>query len=281
MKKLAGFAGGGAQVLVGQPFDLVKVRVQTGQYNSPISALSDTLRNEGLGAFYKGTLAPLIGVGACVSIQFYGFHEAKRQILKRNSKQNDLTLGQFYVAGAFAGIVNAPITSPVEQIRILLQVQKDSLKVYNGPKDAITKIYKEAGVLRGIFRGIVVTFLREAQAYGVWFLTYEYLINRLIRLHQKERQNISTMELLVCGAVAGDALWLSSYPLDVVKSRLQSDRFGRNSRYKGSAVEVVKHIMRHEGPLGFWKGIGPTLLRAIPCSAATFTTVEYVLRLLN
>ncbi|KAG7808833.1 hypothetical protein KL921_003915 [Ogataea angusta] len=258
-----------------------KVKDTTGQYSSPISALSDTLRNEGLKAFYKGTLAPLIGVGACVSVQFYGFHEAKRQILKHNPKQHDLTLGQFYVAGAFAGIVNAPITSPVEQIRILLQVQKDNLKLYNGPRDAISKIYKQAGLLKGIFRGSMVTFLREAQAYGVWFLTYEFLISKFIQFHKTERHNISTMELLVCGAVAGDALWISSYPLDVVKSRLQSDGFGRTSRYKGSVVEVAKHIMRHEGPLGFWKGIGPTLLRAIPCSAATFTTVEYVLRLLD
>ncbi|KAH3667232.1 hypothetical protein OGAPHI_002881 [Ogataea philodendri] len=277
----AGFVGGGVQVLVGQPFDLVKVRVQTGQYSSPVAALVDTFKNEGLRAFYKGTLAPLVGVGACVSIQFYGFHEAKRQLLKANPSQKELNLKQYYIAGAFAGIVNAPITAPVEQIRILLQVQKDQHRLYTGPKDAISKIYGQSGLFKGIYRGSLITLLRETQAYGVWFLTYEFLIQACTRIQKIERKDVSTIQLLLCGAAAGDALWLSSYPLDVVKSRLQSDGFGDHSKYDGSTLRVAKVIIREEGFKGFWRGIGPTLLRAIPCSAATFTTVEYVLRILN
>lgn len=269
----AGFAGGAVQVLVGQPFDLVKVRLQTttefGQ--TPYQVFKNTLTKEGPLAFYKGTLAPLLGVGACVSLQFYAFHEAKRQLI--SYYQSDMTLPRFYVAGAVAGIANTVITSPVEQVRILLQATNE----YHGPRDAVKKIYNSKG-LAGLYRGGLLTTAREAQAYGVWFFTYEYLMMRETR-HTK-REDIPTWKLMAFGALAGEALWISSYPLDVIKSQVQSDSFS-NPRYPRGARDAILHTYNAYGFAGFWKGIAPTLLRAIPASSCTFATVELTLRLLG
>ena len=69
----AGSIGGITQVLTGQPFDTVKVRLQTQPnppiYNSVGDCVKKIVSQEGLKGFYKGTLTPLVGVGACVSIQ--------------------------------------------------------------------------------------------------------------------------------------------------------------------------------------------------------------------
>ncbi|GMF60257.1 hypothetical protein BVG19_g4832 [[Candida] boidinii] len=284
----SGFVGGAVQVLVGQPFDLVKVRMQAGQYHSPITCFTDSLAKEGPLVFYKGTLYPLFGVGACVSIQFYGFHEAKRQILKYYPNQDHLTLGQFYMAGAFAGIVNTPVSSPVEQLRILMQTQKpdkttsiNSKYSYNGPNDAIKKILETDG-LKGLFRGSTITLFREIQAYGVWFLSYEYMMQQACKRQNIKREDIPTLQLVLYGGLAGEALWLASYPLDVIKSKIQSDSFNKDvSKYKGKIVPVVKDILRNEGIYGFFRGIAPALLRALPVSAATFTSVEFALRVLG
>ncbi|ODQ65780.1 hepatocellular carcinoma down-regulated mitochondrial carrier protein [Nadsonia fulvescens var. elongata DSM 6958] len=280
----AGFAGGVSQVLIGQPFDLIKVRLQTGQFQSPIEAFTHTLKKEGPLAFYKGTAAPLFGVGACVSLQFYAFHEARRQLLKSGDGiQKELSYKQFYVAGASAGIANTFITAPVEQIRILLQTQGNGAqKIYNGPIDAIKKISKQSGVFKGLFRGFNVTLLREGQAYGVWFLTYEFVINQLIKRSPPgtERKDLPAWKLAASGALAGEALWLSSYPLDVIKSRLQSDGFGPDRKYT-SAWAITKKTYSKEGLRAFWKGLGPTLARAVPASAGTFMTVELAMRVLG
>ena len=146
---------------------------------------------------------------------------------------------------------------------------------------AVQRIVKSDGVARGLFRGSFITLLREAQAYGMWFLSYEFMMRQAIRVQHKERKDITTPWLLLFGAAAGDILWLASYPLDVIKSKIQSDRFGPNSTYGGKIGPVIKEITAKEGWRGFWRGIGPALVRAIPCSAATFTTVEYVLRWLG
>jgi solute carrier family 25 carnitine/acylcarnitine transporter 20/29 len=50
----AGSMAGMAQVLVGQPFDTVKVRLQTTQtYSGALDCAKRTLQAEGVGGFYK------------------------------------------------------------------------------------------------------------------------------------------------------------------------------------------------------------------------------------
>jgi solute carrier family 25 carnitine/acylcarnitine transporter 20/29 len=125
------------------------------------------------------------------------------------------------------------------------------------------------GVLKGLYRGEAVTILREAQAYGIWFLTFEYLMNADARRNRVRREDISSFKVAAYGGLAGEALWLASYPFDVVKSKMQSDGFGAAMRYHGMR-DCFLQTYRTEGLKGFWKGIGPTLLRAMPVSAGTF-----------
>lgn len=274
----AGFIGGVTQVLIGQPADLVKIRLQTSKTpTTSAQVIKLVLQKEGILAFYKGTLAPLFGVGACVSLQFYGFHETKRQLLKLSGKDHLLLWPQTYIAGAMAGVVNTPVTAPVEQLRILSQSNTKSTSL----AETVKNIYLLRGVA-GLYRGTTITLLREIQAYGVWFLTYEYLIDTIKTTRgYAHRNEISTPELLVSGALAGNALWLSSYPLDVIKSNIQSDKFGADSKFNGNILTATRAIWAANGVRGFWKGIVPCLLRAVPCSAGTFAAVETALRVLG
>ncbi|KAI9685266.1 MAG: hypothetical protein M1822_004639 [Bathelium mastoideum] len=271
----SGACGGIAQVLLGQPFDIVKVRLQTTtQYKNALDSATQIWKNEGPIAFYKGTLTPLIGIGACVSIQFGAFHTARRSFEASNAQRNPslsaapapLSLTQYYLAGAFAGVTNSVISGPIEHVRIRLQTQPHSAsaRLYQGPWDCIRKL----GVT-GLYRGEVVTVLREAQAYGVWFLTFEALMQADARRNGVAREEVPTWKVAAYGGLAGEALWLSSYPLDVVKSKMQSDGFGKEQRF-GSMRDCFAKTWRGEGMVGFWKGIGPTLLRAMPVSAGTF-----------
>jgi len=282
----AGATGGIAQVLLGQPFDIVKVRLQTtNQYSSAIEAAKTIYQKEGPLAFYKGTLTPLIGIGACVSVQFGAFHEARRRFEARNTAKNPLSpglsYGQYYAAGAFAGVANSVISGPIEHVRIRLQTQPHgAARLYNGPLDCVRKLSAHEGVLKGLYRGEAVTILREAQAYGVWFLAYEYMMNADAARNKIDRKEIPSYKIAFYGGLAGEALWLASYPFDVVKSKMQSDGFGDKQKYKGMN-DCFKQTFRAEGLRGFWKGIGPTLLRAMPVSAGTFAVAEMTMRAIN
>ena len=88
---LAGSAGGVAQVLTGQPFDIIKIRQATAaKAQGTLTIAKQILFTDGLMGFYKGTLPPLLGVGACVSIQF-GVKENTSRALVSYNKGGDLS----------------------------------------------------------------------------------------------------------------------------------------------------------------------------------------------
>lgn len=70
-----------------QPFEIIKVRLANQSLSNPIySGISDCInkiyRCEGLFAFYKGTVSPLLGTGALVSVDF-GTNELIKKMIAR------------------------------------------------------------------------------------------------------------------------------------------------------------------------------------------------------
>ena len=88
-----------------------------------------------------------------------------------------------------------------------LQTQSNTNPLYNGPFDAIKKIYSQHGI-RGIFKGQCVTFLREATGYGIYFMVYEKLVQREMAKKNIRREQINPLNAVLYGATAGYAVKL-------------------------------------------------------------------------
>jgi solute carrier family 25 carnitine/acylcarnitine transporter 20/29 len=278
----AGTIGGVAQVLVGQPFDTTKVRLQSSPNpnTSPIEIIRNLLKNEGPLAFYKGTLLPLIGIGACVSIQFSVNEYMKRLFNYLNDGPNKMNSLQFLIAGGAGGFANGFLASPIEHVRIRLQIQTNNIneKLYKGPFDVLNHLNKIGG-FKTIFRGLIPTLYRESFGIGVYFMTFEALIQNTIKNFNIKRNQIESWKLCIFGGLAGYAMWITIYPFDIIKSKLQTDTLG-NWKYKNS-ISVVKDLWKTQGWRGFFVGFTPTILRAAPANAATFVAFEWTMRLIN
>ncbi|BAO40112.1 carrier protein YMC1 [Kluyveromyces marxianus] len=278
----SGTVGGVAQVLVGQPFDIIKVRLQTMPGNTTAwEAIADLVRYEGLRGFYKGTMAPLVGVGACVSCQF-GVNEAMKRMFKdinrsRGRFENSLSLGQYYTCGFVSGSANAVLATPIEHVRIRMQLQKEALAnaQYKSTLDCTGKLLKEGALMRGFS----ATLMRTSHGFGVYFLTYETLIGWQLSLGLR-RDQISAWKACLFGAVSGACFWAMTYPFDVVKSVMQADKL-KNPAYGTNVVQVAKNIYKERGLRAFTKGFTPTMLRSLPVNGATFAAFEVTMRLLN
>lgn len=179
---LAGTCGGISQVIVGQPFDTTKVRMQTSAKSvGALDIIRKLVKNEGVWAFYKGSLIPIVGVGACVSVQF-GVNEAMKRFFRewntsRGTQHRDgtLQLGQYYICGLTGGVVNSFLASPIEHVRIRLQTQtgNGNEREFKGPLDCIRKLVKE----KSLMRGLRPMMLRAGHGLGCYFLTYEASFN--------------------------------------------------------------------------------------------------------
>ncbi|XP_039195607.1 mitochondrial basic amino acids transporter [Crotalus tigris] len=272
---LAGCVGGAAGVLVGHPFDTVKVRLQVQNVEKPlyrgtVHCFQSIIKQESALGLYKGIGSPMMGLTFINALVFGVQGNALRALGK------DTPLHQF-LAGSAAGAIQCVICCPMELAKTRMQLQgtgeyKLKSKNYKNSLDCLVKIYRKEG-LKGINKGMVSTFLRETPSFGFYFLTYDCLTRYL---GCEAEDSYIVPKLLLAGGMSGIVSWLSTYPVDVIKSRLQADGVGGVVRYQG-ILDCVRKSYRDEGPRVFTRGLTSTLLRAFPVNAATFATVTVFL----
>jgi len=224
---------------------------------------------------------PLVGVGFCVSIQF-GVVEQAKGFFKRVNQGEPLTLTQLFLSGAVAGTANSVFSGPVEHIRTRLQVQvtpAGGKPEFAGPLDCLRKIYARSGLL-GVYKGQLPTIAREFFGFGFYFMTYEWAIRHVVAYTGIGLDNLNPLWVILCGAFGGFAMWAPVFPIDSIKSRMQTDGFGKDAKYSG-ALDCARKVLAKEGVPGLFKGFAPCMLRAAPVNAATFLGFELAMRALG
>lgn len=276
---ISGGFGGICTVIVGHPFDTIKVRLQTNSsYTGMMDCASKTIKKEGVRGLYKGMSAPIAGVAPIFAISFFGFGVGKK-LLQQEDKPLDNA--RLFAAGAFSGIFTTSVMAPGERIKCLLQVQQGSggEQKYKGMIDCAKQLYKEGGI-RSIYKGSLATLLRDVPASGMYFLTYEFIKKKVAESVPEGEKLTPTREFLgtiFAGGMAGVANWSVGMPQDVLKSRLQTAPEGM---YTGMG-DVFRQLMKNEGPLALYKGFAPVMARAVPANAACFIGLELCMRFLN
>jgi len=219
----AGCLAGFSKIYTGQPFDIVKVRLQSYQGTnkpSPMAIATNIIKNEGgPKALWKGSLPPLLGVGATVSIQFGVNENVKKLLIKMNGGKK-LSFGELFSAGFLGGFANCIVSTPAEHFRIRMQTQSKENPIYKGSVDCMKKIYKSYG-LKGVYKGAVPTICRDSIGYGLYFSVYTTLMNKFAP--GQTRREYSLPVIGVSGVLTGILFWATVIPIDVVKTKFQTD----------------------------------------------------------
>ncbi|KAL4746303.1 hypothetical protein BDW72DRAFT_185095 [Aspergillus terricola var. indicus] len=287
----AGGVGGVCAVIVGHPFDLVKVRMQTaaqGVYSGAIDVVKKTVAREGLvRGLYAGVSAPLVGVTPMFAVSFWGYDLGKTLVsslseveVKNNTPQ--YSIAQVSAAGFFSAIPMTLITAPFERVKVLLQIQGQNppppgqKPKYSGGVDVVRQLYKEGGI-RSVFRGSAMTLARDGPGSAAYFAAYEYIKRSLTPkdANGNVTGDLSLPAVLAAGGAAGIAMWIPVFPVDTIKSRLQS------APGKPTIGGTIRSVYAAGGFKAFFPGFGPALARAVPANAATFAGVELAHQFMN
>lgn len=205
-----------------------------------------------------------------------------RTFSPQTNPQTPFTVAQISAAGFFSAIPMTIITAPFERVKVLLQIQGQKVLApgekprYSGGLDVVKQLYKEGGI-RSVFRGSAMTLARDGPGSAAYFATYEYIKRKLTPLdaNGKPSGQLSLTAVMVAGGAAGVAMWIPVFPIDTVKSRLQS------AEGRPTIRGTISGLYSRGGFKAFFPGIGPALARAVPANAATFLGVELAHKAMN
>jgi solute carrier family 25 carnitine/acylcarnitine transporter 20/29 len=227
--------------------------------------------------------AGILTCPSIVAINFWAYGVGKQLVESfSNNKTGQLTVAQVSAAGLFSAIPMTVVTAPFERVKIILQIQGQKELApgekprYSGGVDVVRQLYKEGG-LRSVYRGSLMTFARDGPGSAAYFATYETIKRYLTPKDPVTGKagELSIPAVMAAGGAAGVAMWTAVFPLDTVKSRLQS------SEKSQSISACVKELYGKGGVKAFFPGIGPAMARAVPANAATFVGVELAHKLMD
>ncbi|CAM9460092.1 unnamed protein product [Pylaiella littoralis] len=284
---LGGTVGGVVGMTVVYPLDTVKSRLQTSgrsRYSSIANVLTTMARSEGTMSLYRGLLSPVVGYGAMFAISFSSYGHAGRFLLRRRGadEKDRLTLSEMGLAGAYAGVMNAPMRQAFERVKGVMQVRQGEKRKppYSWSGACAVDLVRREGIAMGLFRGMGATMLREPIQFAIYYPVYEVAKGYLMPPNRARTSSSLPDPVLqmLAGGVAGCVHWLPPvYWLDVVKTRMQTAEPGV---YHGVWDCYVKTV-RAEGYPILFRGVGAAMLRAFPMHGLVFVGYETTIGMLG
>lgn len=168
------------------------------------------------------------------------------------------------ISGAFVGIGEVALL-PLDVLKIKSQTNPDALR----GRGLISILREER--LSGLYRGAGWTMARNAPGSFALFGANAFVKGRVFGL---ENFNDATFgQTFIASVVGGVASITVASPLDVIKTRMQKADFGTGE----SGVQILKDLLRREGPGALFKGLVPKVLIVGPKLVFSFTIAQHMI----
>lgn len=271
---VAGGVAGSASVVVGHPFDTIKVRIQT---NATGTASVRSL--------FRGISAPLTAATAINAVVFGSYGGASRFYDEyiQAPQETDLNHDPWqksWACGSFAGMVQCLIICPMEHVKCRVQTTAE----LKGSRQAVSQIVKNHGVQK-LFQGWWSTFLREVPAFGLYFASYDYMKDACLTYLSggdsvaEESAGMNSKNAWLASAMAGGSAgcltWAIVYPVDVIKTHIQTAPLEKPAP---KMLVTARNIIQTAGYRALFRGLGITLIRAFPVNGTIFPVYEFTLK---
>ncbi|KAL9597126.1 MAG: hypothetical protein Q9219_005348 [cf. Caloplaca sp. 3 TL-2023] len=301
-----------AKTIVG-PLDRVKILFQasnpqfakyTGSWFGVVTAMRDINRESGVRGLFRGHSATLLRIFPYAAIKFLAYEQIRAVLIP--SKQHETPLRRLF-SGALAGMTSVFFTYPLEVIRVRLAFEtktdgRVSLKgiceqIYHerppriSPSSSSSALATATAIptprsgLINFYRGFSSTLAGMLPYAGMSFLTHDTAGDwlRLPALAPyttaPNPKNPSAPPILrywaelLAGGFAGLVSQTASYPLEVIRRRMQVGGAVGDGHRLGMA-ETAGRVWRERGWRGFFVGLGIGYFKVVPMAAVSFYVYE-------
>lgn len=254
---VAGGVAGAVSRTVVSPLERAKIIYQVeGRKASLWTILKTIFEMEGVPGLLRGNGANVLRMIPYSAIQFTVFEQLKGIVAV--GKVKAMSTRQRLSAGACAGIASVVCTYPLDVIRTKLSLQTKT----KGILDCVLETYRGGG-WRAFYHGVLPTIFGIAPYVALNFTVYETC--------RGAHKDPGVVYKLACGGVAGAVAQTFTYPVDVVRRRMQVD--------PKSVMETAQQIYRIHGIKGFFMGLIPNYLKVVPSISVSFVVYEAVIKI--
>ncbi|KAK6146880.1 hypothetical protein DH2020_017792 [Rehmannia glutinosa] len=192
------------------------------------------VNEEGFRAFWKGNLVTIAHRLPYSAVNFYAYEQS--------GKNPHADIFVHFVGGGLAGITSASATYPLDLVRTRLAAQRNAI-YYQGIRHALRTICRDEGFL-GLYKGLGATLLGVGPCIAISFSVYESLRSSW---HSQRPNDSTVLVSLACGSLSGIASSTATFPLDLVRRRMQLEGAA------GRAECIIPGCLEHSDTLSAWK----------------------------
>uniref|UniRef100_A0A7N6AAN0 EF-hand domain-containing protein n=1 Tax=Anabas testudineus TaxID=64144 RepID=A0A7N6AAN0_ANATE len=255
------------------PLDRMKVFMQVchQQKHGLIQAdgFKQMLKEGGVMSLWRGNGINVLKIAPETAIKFMAYEQYKKLLASEPGK---IQTHERFMAGSLAGATAQTAIYPMEVMKTRLTLRKTGQ--YSGMFDCAKKILKKEGV-KAFYKGYVPNILGIIPYAGIDLAVYESLKNLWLSRYAKDTANPGVLVLLGCGTISSTCGQLASYPLALIRTRMQAQASLEGSEQQPMG-RMVKKIVEKEGFFGLYRGILPNFMKVIPAVSISYVVYEYM-----
>lgn len=285
-----GLAGCAAKTLIA-PLDRVKILFQTknpefvryaGSFFGLERALSHIFSTEGAQGLFRGHSVTLLRVFPYAAIKFVAYEQVRAICIP--SKEYETHFRRF-LSGSLSGVASVFCTYPLDVIRVQLAYRSHDKSRHRLLKAVKSIGYQSSDKFRvsNYYSGFIPTVMGMVPYAGVSFLAHDtchdifrskwlrkYAVDFDKQRHDGKPQLRNWAEL-VAGGTSGLLAQTASYPLEIVRRRMQVAGLTNNRK---SIAQTALTVYREGGFRGFFVGLSIGYIKVIPMFACSFFVYE-------
>ena len=264
------------------PLDTTAKRLMNNKTNVNISNIKEiVLQNHHHKGWIRGIPSLYPGLGFATSYKvsqriykYTGQNTLKNYFLNNHYHSFNNLFGDKYdkimisaVSGSLIGIGEIALL-PLDILKIKSQVNPDFLS----NKGLINLIKKEKFNLYAGWRWAI---LRNAPGSFTLFGASTFFKSTIFDLNINQKATL--FQHFITSSLSSTACIIVSSPMDVIKTRIQAQEFGKAD----SGFKIIKDMVKNEGPSSFFKGIVPKIGSIGPKLTFSFTIAQYLIDYFN
>lgn len=223
----------------------------------------------GLKGFFRGNGVNCIKAAPEMGLKMLFFDKLKKLVIE---DPKDIKMSERFVSGGIAGAITQTIIYPLEILKTRVALSS------NVPiKEVIEGLVQKNG-LTAFYRGLSTSIYGIFPYAGADLMMNSYLKDMISKTNRTEAGHPSISSLLLCGVASSSFALTVTYPIGLVRTRLQAGGVDPSIPFFSSPMEVVRDVYEKGGIRAFYRGYLPTIFKVAPSAAISYSVYDYIIK---